>query len=415
MIYENSRLMLAVFDDDTQTDGDLDVPKRLKSDYTHVENRRTSELYNYNNKLPENGDSHLLGCSSLISIPTMPSLPCEWIHRSIKSDATHVENRRKSELYSYKNKLPENSDSVLLGCSSLNSIPSMPSLPCDWIYRSIRTGKDCDHIVCANHKKKKKNVQNLNKHFADLCIDKLDEWSVISKKDTDGDSLLFVAIILLQTQTVKMMINLAPSYDQLNTANKLYQTALHLAALTGNHAVARRLLVAGAKVDERDIRLNTPLHIAVAKGFKKVADVLMKPVTYLETKQNMYEIPYQKIPQNLELYNADGFTCLHIAGNRTDKHMIDLLLVNDADINARELKSGKTILHFFAESDNLEMVKYIISKCRININTVMYCGLRAADVAYSRGYFSIAYLLLSSGGSNLISDTTATDSDTDSE
>ena len=35
-----------------------------------------------------------------------------------------------------------------------------------------------------------------------------------------------------------------------------------------------------------------------------------------------------------------------------------------------------------------------------------------ADLAYSGGYFSIAYLL---SCSNLISDTTATDSDTDSE
>lgn len=225
-------------------------------------------------------------------------------------------------------------------------------------------------------------------------------WNVIIQKDSDGDNLLFIAIILLNTSIACMLIDFAPSYKALNDVNKLFQTALHLAALTGNYTVARRLLVAGAIVDKRDFRLNTALHTAVKKGYIKVAENLMTPVTYLEAKRNTYEIPYQKIPQNLEIFNSDGRTCLHIAARCKNKLMIDLLLRNEADINARDLKSGKTILHYFAEEDDVDMVKYIVSKSRLDLNVKTYYGVTAAELAYSKGHFAIAYLLLSTGAND---------------
>lgn len=242
-------------------------------------------------------------------------------------------------------------------------------------------------------------------------------WNVIIQKDSDGDNLLFIAIILLNTSIACMLIDFAPSYKALNDVNKLFQTALHLAALTGNYTVARRLLVAGAIVDKRDFRLNTALHTAVKKGYIKVAENLMTPVTYLEAKRNTYEIPYQKIPQNLEIFNAAGRTCLHIAARCKNKLMIDLLLRNEADINARDLKSGKTILHYFAEEDDVDMVKYIVSKSRLDLNVKTYYGVTAAELAYSKGHFAIAYLLLSTGANDGILPFSqgANDSESDSD
>lgn len=242
-------------------------------------------------------------------------------------------------------------------------------------------------------------------------------WNVIIQKDSDGDNLLFIAIILLNTSIACMLIDFAPSYISLNDVNKLFQTALHIAALTGNYTVARRLLVAGAIVDKRDFRLNTALHTAVRKGYIKVAENLMTPVTYLEAKKNTYEIPYQKIPQNLEIFNSSGRTCLHIAARHKNKLMIDLLLRNEADINVRDLKSGKTILHYFAEDDDLEMVKFIVSKSRLDLNMKTYYGVTAAELAYSKGHFAIAYLLLSTGASDEILSVSdgANDSGSDSD
>lgn len=249
--------------------------------------------------------------------------------------------------------------------------------------------------------------KSLECRLRDLDLQKpssdFDPWRFITAKDEDGDNLLFIAIIVRETQLSKSFIDIAPSYDKLDVVNKLYQTALHLAAVTGNSVIVRRLIVAGAKVDERDYQLNTPLHIAVGKGFMKVAKALITPVTYLESKQNQYEIPYQKIPQNLEIYNAAGLTCLHIAGHNSDKRMVDLLLSNEANINARELKSGRTLLHYFAEIDNMEMVKYLVSKPRLILDKQTYCGITAAELAYSRCHFGIAYLLCSYGANYTMS------------
>lgn len=242
-------------------------------------------------------------------------------------------------------------------------------------------------------------------------------WNVIIQKDADGDNLLFIAIILLNTNIACMFIDLAPSYKALNDVNKLFQTALHIAALTGNYTVARRLLVAGAIVDKRDFRLNTALHMAVKKGYIKVAEKIMTPVTYLEAKKNTYEIPYQKIPQNLETFNAAGRTCLHIAALCKNKPMINLLLRNEADINVRDLKSGKTILHYFAEEDDVDMIKFIVSKSRLDLNVKTYYGVTAAELAYSKGHFAIAYMLLSTGASDEILSVShgANDSGSDSD
>ena len=255
------------------------------------------------------------------------------------------------------------------------------------------------------HDDSKRSENCFNKTFDAWTLARTDTennifWKVISQKDKDGDNLLLISIILLDTHVACMLIDLAPSHKVLNCVNKLFQTALHLASLTGNYPVARRLLVAGAKVDKRDFRLNTALHMAVKNGFIKVAEQLTTPVTYTEAKRNIYEIPYQKIPQNLELFNSDGETCLHIAARTKNKVMIDLLIKNEADVNARELKSGKTILHYFAETDDVEMVKYLVAKSKIDLNATTYCGITAAELAHSKDHFAIAYLLISLGGND---------------
>ena len=294
---------------------------------------------------------------------------------------------------------------------------------CDWkLCNSCKCEKspeDCNRLPGRTEKKLKDSA--LEVCFRDLYIKrtskKFEPWNVIAKKDADGDNLLFLAIIALKTQLAKSLIDMAPIYDKLNVVNKMFQTALHLAAVTGNYLVTRRLLVAGATVDRRDYRLNTPLHIAVGKGFIKVAKELMTPVTYLETKQNTYEIPYQKIPQNLEIFNCDGLTCLHLAGRNRDKKMMDLLLSNEADLNARELKSGRTLLHYFSETDNMDMVKFLISKSKLILDKQTYCGLTAAEVAYSRRHFGIAYLLHSFGATDtaVLPSSSCSDSETDSD
>lgn len=102
------------------------------------------------------------------------------------------------------------------------------------------------------------------------------------------------------------IIGLAQDLDWLNQTNTLLQTPLHIAVITRQTCVVRRLMSAGAAVDVRDKIGNTPLHNACRLGFTDVVRTLITPVHYEETLQNKYVIPNQHLPQDLELKNYEG-------------------------------------------------------------------------------------------------------------
>lgn len=115
-----------------------------------------------------------------------------------------------------------------------------------------------------------------------------------------------MAIIQLAEAIALQLINLAPNHEWLNLVNTLLQTPLHLAVITRQEKIVRRLMAAGASVDVRDLHGNTPLHIATREGYQEIVNHLLKPVCYEETLENKYEIPYQRVPQDLEAKNYEG-------------------------------------------------------------------------------------------------------------
>ena len=65
-------------------------------------------------------------------------------------------------------------------------------------------------------------------------------------------------------------------------------------------------MAAGAEVDVPDRHGNTPLHLAAREGHTLITKALLEPITPQEQEEVEYEIPYVKIPQNLEARNYDG-------------------------------------------------------------------------------------------------------------
>ncbi|XP_060589500.1 NF-kappa-B inhibitor cactus-like [Ruditapes philippinarum] len=248
-------------------------------------------------------------------------------------------------------------------------------------------------------------LPNVNKSISTHRFGRLKTWHLqVIKPDKDGDHLVSTAIILGKTDIAMMLIDLIPDYKWLSRQNNMFQTALHIATLTNNLHVVRRLIVAGINISKQDWGGNTALHIACQKGLKAIAAAILTPVKYTETKLNSYEIPYQAIPQNLEIRNADGLTCLLIAVTNKDRDIIDLLIDREADINAFDLKSGKTCLHILTEYCDCALIKFMLSKSRINVNAKTYSGYTALQLAISRGYDQIVYLLRCAGADEIISD-----------
>jgi ankyrin repeat protein len=117
---------------------------------------------------------------------------------------------------------------------------------------------------------------------------------------------LHTAIIQLLSDLALYFIWLSPNPNCLNLKNNYLQTPLHLAVITKQDVVTRKLMAAGAQVDTKDHKGNTPLHIAAKEGYAYFVRILLTPVSFDETKENDYSLPYQQIPQNLETRNYDG-------------------------------------------------------------------------------------------------------------
>ena len=220
----------------------------------------------------------------------------------------------------------------------------------------------------------------------------------VFKQDEDGDTLLHIAVICLSTELAFYIIDNAPSFTWLNIHNKLFQTPLHLAVLTNQVSLVRRLVVGGARLESRDHGGNMPIHLACKKNRLDCLRALLQPVRYEEQKRNNYDIPFLKIPQNLNSKTCEGLSCLHIATMENYIEPVKVLTEVGADVNIRAEKSGRTILHEAAWSGNLSLVKYLLTLGRqCNINAKTYDDYTAFDLARSRGHWSVVLELATAG------------------
>lgn len=102
------------------------------------------------------------------------------------------------------------------------------------------------------------------------------------------------------------IIDGAPSWKALDQSNELGQTPLHLAVLTDQPIICRKLVTCGASLLKRDRHGNTPLHLASKHGFFNCAIALTRHITHNEVQFKSYCIPFQCIPQAQEIQNYEG-------------------------------------------------------------------------------------------------------------
>ena len=127
---------------------------------------------------------------------------------------------------------------------------------------------------------------------------------------------LHAAIIQGFLEASFSLIRMAPHPCLLNIMNDDYQSPLHLAVMTKQPRIVRRLLLAGANPTVRDFRGNTPLHLACIAGDFACATALTEPLTPIERMylQDSKRVP--ALPQNLEQRNYSGtlnfFSLQHI-------------------------------------------------------------------------------------------------------
>ena len=194
-----------------------------------------------------------------------------------------------------------------------------------------------------------------------------------------GDTMLHSAILEKDEHIVMYLINMAPSRAWINLKNSLSQTPLHLAVLTNQLTVARRLVVGGARLTSQDDNGNTPLHLASMKGFTMIARALTTPVTHIERKENRYDIPHQSISEMMNIYNFEGMACTHVAALHRNNQIMKIFIQRGANMDLKERKHGKTCLHIACVNGDDNMINLLCRTKSCDTTAETYDGYTPGD------------------------------------
>ena len=151
-------------------------------------------------------------------------------------------------------------------------------------------------------------------------------------------------------------------------------TPLLVAAYSGHHELAERLLAMGAKMD---------LFAAIALG-------------HTDTVRGMLN----EDPRLLHRHSPDGWTVLHIAARYADTEMLALLVSVGADVNDDRNKERKTPLFFAAEEPYSNAALLLASGAEIDARAKH--GFTVLHYAAKWGYAAFVEFLLAHGARSYI-------------
>jgi ankyrin repeat protein len=121
----------------------------------------------------------------------------------------------------------------------------------------------------------------------------------------------------------------------------------------------------------------TPLHFAALSDTKDLAELLLANQADVNAKDQRRETP------------------LHYAAKTGNTYVAGLLLVNQADINAKA-KYGETPLHFAAEKGRMDVAKLLLAR-KADVNAGNNINATPLHLAALNGHNDVAKLLLACG------------------
>lgn len=122
----------------------------------------------------------------------------------------------------------------------------------------------------------------------------------LNKIIEDGETLMTTAVLRGVVETVELLLEFNVSVQ---TPNSNRQTPLMLASKMGNMLLVKRLLIAGAKTDEKDEDGNTALHLAIQNKKEDIAIYLIdKSANYdITNKDNLSPLAYTKMHETVKV------------------------------------------------------------------------------------------------------------------
>ncbi|XP_014392865.1 PREDICTED: B-cell lymphoma 3 protein, partial [Myotis brandtii] len=171
--------------------------------------------------------------------------------------------------------------------------------------------------------------------------------AVATRADEDGDTPLHIAVVQGNLPAVHRLVSLFQHGGrELDIYNNLRQTPLHLAVITTLPSVVRLLVMSGASPMALDRHGQTAAHLACEHRSPTCLRALLDSAAPGTV--------------DLEARNYDGLTALHVAVNTECHEAVLLLLERGADIDAVDIKSGRSPLIHAVENNSLSMVQLLL-------------------------------------------------------
>ncbi|XP_059691301.1 B-cell lymphoma 3 protein-like [Gavia stellata] len=202
-------------------------------------------------------------------------------------------------------------------------------------------------------------------------------------QDEDGDTALHIAVAQGALGAARRLVGLfLQGGRELDVYNRLRQTPLHLAVITGQPGLVRLLVAHGASPMALDRLGRTAAHLACESRSPRCLRELLRPGP--------------RGDPDLQARNYEGLTPLHVAVSSGARESVLLLLEHGADVDAVDIKSGRSPLLHAVESNSLEMAELLIQR-GASVNAQSYAGCTALHAAAGRGLLGVLRLLLRSG------------------
>lgn len=207
--------------------------------------------------------------------------------------------------------------------------------------------------------------------------------ALATRADEDGDTPLHIAVVQRNMDIFYRLLALFKiGCRGVDVHNNLRQTPLHLAVITGLPDMVRLLVIAGASPMALDRHGQTAAHLASEHGHPEHLQALLDSAAPGSV--------------DLEARNYEGLTALHVAVNAGCQDAVQLLLERGADIDAVDIKSGRSPLIHAVENNSLSMVQLLLVH-GANVNAQMYSGSSALHSASGRGLLPLVRMLVRSG------------------